>query len=109
MQFEVRYNSANGVVYINKKGDRDYNRLKEFPYDKDGGHPALRKASEEARRYMEEHADALAEEWEKVKARENVRKEDVRREANRDDPNLTAETIVINAVDGTVVHEKAGY
>ena len=31
------------------------------------------------------------------------------REANRDDPNLTAETIVINAVDGTVVHQRAGY
>ncbi len=31
------------------------------------------------------------------------------REANRIDPNLTVETILINAVDGTVVHEKAGY
>lgn len=32
-----------------------------------------------------------------------------RREANRNDPNLSLDAIVINAVDGTVVHHRAGY
>ncbi len=31
------------------------------------------------------------------------------REKNRNNPNLSAENLIINAVDGTVVHHKAGY
>ncbi|MBQ6078425.1 MAG: hypothetical protein IJK88_10055 [Clostridia bacterium] len=31
------------------------------------------------------------------------------REMNRNNPNLSAENLIINAVDGTVVHHKAGY
>lgn len=40
--------------------------------------------------------------WHKTSSRE-------RREENRTDPNATLQSIIINAVDGTVVHNRAGY
>lgn len=83
LQFETRYSSKDGVVFINKKGDKGYHRLKTFPYDKNGGGAALRRAVNEARAFMREQPEVLAAEWEKVKERENVRKDDVRRAENR--------------------------
>ncbi|MBR4877916.1 MAG: hypothetical protein IKU14_09420, partial [Rhodocyclaceae bacterium] len=84
LQFEIRYQPKQGVVFVMKKGDTGYHHLKDFPYDKDGGRDALNHALNEARAFMRERADELTAEWEKVKSRENVRKEDVRRAENRD-------------------------
>ena len=84
LQFEIRYLPKQGVVFVMKKGDTGYHHLKEFHYDKDGGRNALNHAVNEVHAFMREHADELTAEWEKVKARENVRKEDVRGAENRD-------------------------
>jgi len=70
MRFEVRGSIKRGFT-INKKGDAEYRPLKKF------------KTSEEAFEYRAKHPDELVVEWEKVKARDNVRKTDVRNKLNR--------------------------
>ncbi|HET6631518.1 MAG TPA: PLxRFG domain-containing protein [Rhodanobacteraceae bacterium] len=56
--------------FINKKGDREYRRLKTFA------------TVDEARAYQRNHHEALVNAWEAVKERDNVTKGDMRRKGN---------------------------
>ncbi|OPY86054.1 MAG: hypothetical protein A4E71_01778 [Smithella sp. PtaU1.Bin162] len=67
--FEVR--GSGELYFINKKGDSQYHRLKEF------------KTSKEALDYRNEHSEELWKAWDAVKELENVTKEDVRNKENR--------------------------
>jgi hypothetical protein len=67
--FEVRGSGEN--FFINKKGDSDYRKLKEF------------KTAKEAMDFRRDHADELWKAWAAIKELENVSKEDVRRKENR--------------------------
>ena len=69
MAFEVR---GNGASYsINKKGDKEYRKLKTFPTAKD------------ALAYRDSNYDDLVAAWEGVKERDNVKERDVRSTENR--------------------------
>jgi hypothetical protein len=71
MQFEVRRNSRSGEVFINKKGDSKYRKLKTFD------------DSKAALAYIKtNHADLVAA-WEGIKATDNVKESDVRGKENR--------------------------
>ena len=69
MQFDVR--GSGNSFFINKKGDREYRRLKTFS------------TAKEAFEYIKNDYDALVQAWEDVKERDNVSKRDVRGEDNR--------------------------
>ncbi len=69
IQFEIR--GRNGSYYINKKGDKEYRKLKEFSDPK------------EARAYLSENYEEVVSAWESVKERDNVKKTDVRGQKNR--------------------------
>lgn len=69
MAFEVRGRA--GSVFINKKGDKEYRKLKTFT------------DSKEAFAYIKEHHAELVAAWDAVKARDNVGKGDVRSAENR--------------------------
>lgn len=69
-QFEIRRNNRTGVVFVNRKGDKERRRLKEFD--------SVTAAAE----YINSNAGELAAEWERVKERDNVRKSDMRRKEN---------------------------
>ncbi len=69
MQFEVR--GREGMYSINKKGDKEYRRLKTFT------------STKEAFAYMENNYADLVAAWDGVKDRDNVGKADVRNETNR--------------------------
>lgn len=69
MQFEVR--GREGMYSINKKGDKEYRRLKTFT------------STNEAFAYMENNYADLVAAWDGVKDRDNVGKADVRNETNR--------------------------
>ena len=69
MQFEVR--GREGMYSINKKGDKEYRRLKTFT------------STKEAFAYMESNYADLVAAWDGVKDRDNVGKADVRNETNR--------------------------
>ena len=74
MQFEVRGRRDLTEVFVNKKGDPLYRKLKTFT-----GPDAFKQASA----YIaNNHADLVAA-WEAVKESDNVKETDVRREANR--------------------------
>lgn len=75
--FDIRQRRKDGVVFINRKGDNEYRPLKEF-HGKD--------AVNEARAWMKQDGNLkhLESEWDKVKARDNVTKADVRRDENRE-------------------------
>lgn len=69
MAFEIR--GRKGSYFINKKGDREYRRLKDFD------------DLAEARRYLNNHNAELVKAWEAIKVRDNVKKSDVRSKGNR--------------------------
>ena len=69
MQFEVR--GRGNSYFINKKGDKEYRKLKEFTNTKD------------AFTFIKENYDELVAAWEGVKDRDNVTKADVRNAENR--------------------------
>lgn len=69
MQFEVRGRS--GSYSINKKGDKEYRKLKTFV------------TSKEALEFVRSNHDDLLTAWEGVKARDNVGEGDVRNTENR--------------------------
>lgn len=69
MQFELR--GRTGSYFINKKGDREYRKLKTFTDLK------------EASQYLKNNYDDLVAAWELVKESDNVKKTDVRGEENR--------------------------
>jgi hypothetical protein len=69
MQFEVR--GRPGDYWINKRGDREYRKLKAFADAK------------EALSYRQTHYDDLVQAWEGVKEKDNVRETDVRGAENR--------------------------
>lgn len=73
--FEIRVPRTSKEAFINRKGDSKYRRLKTFTGDD---------AVKEARAYITNNVADLAAAWEKVKARDNVGKGDVRREENRE-------------------------
>lgn len=69
MQFEVR---GRGESFsINKKGDREYRKLKTFTNTK------------EAFAFIKDHHDELLSAWEAVKQSDNVKETDVRNQENR--------------------------
>ena len=69
MAFEVR--GTGKLYFINKKGDKEYRKLKTFD------------TSKEAFAYIKDNYDDLVAAWEVVKDRDNVGKGDVRNETNR--------------------------
>lgn len=69
MQFEVR--GREGFYGINKKGDKEYRKLKTFATPK------------EAFAYIKDNYDDLVAAWDGVKDRDNVGKADVRNDTNR--------------------------
>jgi len=71
-RFEIR-GTVKGGYYINKKGDTEYRPLKTFT------------EFSAARAYLnnKENYNALVSEWEKIKARDNITKADIRREENK--------------------------
>ena len=69
MAFEVR--GTGKLYFINKKGDKEYRKLKTFD------------TSKEAFAYIKDNYDDLVTAWEGVKDRDNVGKGDVRNETNR--------------------------
>lgn len=69
MQFEVR--GREGMYSINKKGDKEYRKLKTFS------------TSKEAFEFIKNSHDELVAAWDSVKDRDNVGKADVRNETNR--------------------------
>lgn len=71
MQFEIRRMTKTGEYFINKKGDREYRKLKTF------------KTAEEAREYRDNNYEELVAAWEGVKESDNVKKSDVRGDENR--------------------------
>jgi|GEM_PF-6130127 len=71
MRFEIRTIPRSGEYFINKKGDREYRKLKTFSDIKD------------ARAYMKENYNDLVAAWEAVKEKDNVKETDVRAETNR--------------------------
>jgi hypothetical protein len=70
MQFEVRGTESKGFG-INKKGDKEYRKLKTFP------------TAKEAFEFIKTGYDDLVAEWDGVKDRDNVKKDDVRGTENR--------------------------
>ncbi len=72
MQFEIRQRRADGIVFINKKGDPERRPLREFD------------SVDEARTFLRDNPDQLEQAWEQVKERDNVKKTDVRRDENRE-------------------------
>ena len=70
MQFEVRGTESKGFG-INKKGDKEYRKLKTFP------------TAKEAFEFIKAGYDDLVAEWEGIKDRDNVKKDDVRGTENR--------------------------
>jgi len=71
MQFEIRRNTNTGEVFINKKGDKEYRKLKTFADAK------------QARAFISNNYDDLVAAWESVKESDNVKKTDVRSDVNR--------------------------
>ncbi len=69
MQFEVR--GREGMYSINKKGDKEYRKLKTFS------------TSKEAFEFIKNSHEELVSAWDSVKDRDNVGKADVRNETNR--------------------------
>jgi len=69
MEFEVR--GKGNSYFINKKGDREYRKLKTFT------------STEEAFKFRKENYDELVSAWEAVKDSDNVKKTDVRNAENR--------------------------
>ncbi|MBL8421759.1 MAG: hypothetical protein JNK92_14125, partial [Dechloromonas sp.] len=69
MQFEIR--GRGGFYFINKKGDKEYRKLKTFT------------SVDDARKFLRESYDELIAEWEGVKDRDNVKKTDVRNASSR--------------------------
>ncbi|HET6725501.1 MAG TPA: LPD38 domain-containing protein, partial [Gammaproteobacteria bacterium] len=72
LQFEIRGNRKLDHYFINKKGDKEYRKLKEFD------------SLDDARTYLKDHHNDLVDAWEAVKDRDNVTKGDMRRRANRE-------------------------
>ncbi len=70
MQFEVR--GRGDSFSINKKGDSEYRKLKTFG------------STKEAFDFIKNNYDDLVAEWEGVKARDNVKEDDVRNATNRE-------------------------
>lgn len=68
LKFEVRGRGSS--YFINKQGDSEYRHLKTFD------------SSKEAIEYRNTHYGELVDEWDKVKARDNVRKADTRKKEN---------------------------
>jgi len=71
-KYEIRRNTRTGEVTINRTGDKQMRTLRQFD------------TVDEAREFLRSNTDALAEAWEAIKARDNVRKTDLRRKDNRD-------------------------
>jgi Large polyvalent protein associated domain 38/Large polyvalent protein-associated domain 5/ADP-Ribosyltransferase in polyvalent proteins/Large polyvalent protein-associated domain 1 len=69
MAFEVR--GRTGAYFINKKGDKNYTKLKQF------------KDSKEAFAYIKENYTDLLAAWEATKERLNVKESDIRNKENR--------------------------
>jgi len=69
IQFEVR--GRKGAFFINKKGDPERRRLKEFS------------SSKEAFDFLKDNYEDVVAQWEAVKERDNVKKSDVRSKENR--------------------------
>ena len=69
-RFEIRGNSTSGY-FINRKGDQERRRLKQFDDVK------------AAREYLRDNTDELNKAWEAVKERDNVKKGDIRSKENR--------------------------
>jgi len=71
-QIELRTDMTTGDTFISRKGDKAYHHLKEF------------ETLKEAREYIAKgDFKEITEEWEAVKARENVKKSDLRTKKNR--------------------------
>lgn len=73
-QFEIRQNRNTGEIFINRKGDKEYRKLKTFP----------KGAIKEAREFVNNNTDELVAAWEAIKERDNVTKADVRSDTNKE-------------------------
>lgn len=73
-QFEIRQNRNTGEIFINRKGDKEYRKLKTFP----------KGSVKEARDFVNNNTDELVAEWEAIKERDNVTKADVRSDTNKE-------------------------
>lgn len=73
-QFEIRENRNTGEIFINRKGDKEYRKLKTFP----------KGSVKEARDFVNNNTDELVAEWEAIKERDNVTKADVRSDTNKE-------------------------
>ncbi len=95
MKFEIRQAPKSGKYFINKAGDRDYNKLKTFD------------TLTEARAALRDNYDDLVKAWDEVKARDNVSKADVRRDENR--PRTGADRRGGRDVTGEMFQETFGF
>lgn len=73
-QFEIRENRNTGEIFINRKGDKEYRKLKTFP----------KGSLKEARDFVNNKTNELVAAWEAIKERDNVNKADVRSDTNRE-------------------------
>lgn len=73
-QFEIREIRKTGEIFINRKGDKEYRKLKTFP----------KGSLKEARDFVNNNTDELVAEWEAIKERDNVTKADVRSDTNKE-------------------------
>ena len=73
-QFEIRENRKTGEIFINRKGDKEYRKLKTFP----------KGSVKEVRDFVNNNTDELVAEWEAIKERDNVTKADVRSDTNKE-------------------------
>lgn len=73
-QFEIRQNRNTDEIFINRKGDKEYRKLKTFP----------KGSVKEARDFVNNNTDELVAEWEAIKERDNVTKADVRSDTNKE-------------------------
>lgn len=73
-QFEIRENRNTGEIFINRKGDKEYRKLKTFP----------KGSVKEARDFVNNNTNELVAAWEAVKERDNVTKADVRSDTNKE-------------------------
>lgn len=73
-QFEIRENRNTGEIFINRKGDKEYRKLKTFP----------KGSVKEARDFVNNNTNELVAAWEDIKERDNVTKADVRSDTNKE-------------------------
>jgi hypothetical protein len=71
LQFEIRQNTKTMELFIIKKGDKEFRKLKTF------------KQIADARAYVKNNYDELVAAWDAIKESDNVKKTDVRSEVNR--------------------------